>query len=172
MDCVFVRTRVAAFIDGELAPAEVEQFAVHIDRCTVCAELVVSIEAQRFMPLSTQEKSEMCGSPSFWSKMDASLCGELDQMTMQHGSVVRPWYRRSVGMPAPMVVAYAAAMLLAVAWGIQQQERALAAEGSVEHLGKQLEQERRMVNQPVPVQGATGSGRYKVVNYTPQSGTF
>ena len=58
MDCVFVRTRVAAFIDGELAPAEVEQFAVHIDRCKVCAELVVSIEAQRFMPMSTQEKSE------------------------------------------------------------------------------------------------------------------
>ena len=72
---------------------------------------------------------------------------------------VRAWYSRRVGMPAPMVMAYAAAMLLAVAWGMQQQERALAAEVSVEHLGQQLEAERRAVAQPVVPQQAQQKAR-------------
>ena len=171
MDCVVVSSRMAAFIDGELAPAEVEQFAVHIERCELCAQVLIKMEAQRFMPLSDAEKSAICDGPSFWSKMDVELCAGLDQMSVEC-VVVTPWHKRRVGMPAPMILAYAAAMLLAVAWGIQQQERAQLAEGSAEHLGKQLEQERRLANQPVPSQGTPDGGRYKAVKYVPQSGTF
>ena len=85
---------------------------------------------------------------------------------------VHAWYRRRVGMPAPMVMAYAAAMMLAVAWGMQQRERALSAEVSVEHLGQQLEAERRVVAQPLGPQPAQQNGKIKVVTYTPQRGTF
>ena len=85
---------------------------------------------------------------------------------------VRGWYSHRVGMPAPMVMAYAAAMVLAVAWGMQQRDRALAAEVSIEHLGQQLEAERRAVAQPVVPQQAQQSGKIKVVTYTPQRGTF
>ena len=45
MDCVFVGSRIAAFLDGELAPAEVEQFSIHIERCDPCAQIVVRLEA-------------------------------------------------------------------------------------------------------------------------------
>ena len=172
MDCVVVSSRIAAYIDGELAPAEEEQFTLHIERCDLCAQLLIRLEAQRFMPLTGQEKATICDSASFWSKMDSDLCSQLDEMAVERVVVSVPWYSRKVGMPAPMVVAYAAAMLLAVAWGMQQQERAQMAEGSVEHLGNQLEQERRLANQPAPSQKSSGNGRYKVVNYTPQSGTF
>jgi len=172
MDCAKVSTRIAAFLDGELAPAEVEQFSVHIERCTVCAQIVIQLEAQRFMPLSCREKSAICEKDGFWGEMDSKLCAQLDDMSMPAVVVAVPWYSRSVGLPAPMIVAYAAAMLLAVAWGMQQQERAQSAEVSVDHLGKQLEQERRLVNKPAPFQGVAGSGQYKVVNHTPQSGAF
>ena len=171
MDCVVVSNRMAAFIDGELAPAEVEQFTVHIERCDLCAQVLIRMEAQRFMPLTGVEKTAICESSDFWSKMDNELCSGLDQMSVEC-VVVTPWHKRSIGMPAPMVVAYAAAMLLAVAWGMQQQERAQVAEGSVEHLGKQLEEERRLANQPVPPQGTSNGNRYKAVKYVPQSGTF
>jgi len=76
-------------------------------------------------------------------------------------------------MPIPLVVAYAAAMLLAVAWGMQQRDRAQTAELSSEHLGQQLEQERRLAAQPstAPTKGTSGRA-YKVVTYTPERGTF
>ena len=114
MDCVVVSSRMAAFIDGELAPAEVEQFTVHIDRCDLCAQVLIRMEAQRFMPLTGAEKTAICESSDFWSKMDSELCSGLDQMSVEC-VVVTPWHKRSIGMPAPMVVAYAAAMLFAVA---------------------------------------------------------
>ena len=171
MDCVFVSTRMAAFLDGELAPAEVEQFTLHIERCDDCAQIVIQMEAQRFMPLTAHEKTAICGSSEFWADMDVCLSEELEQIGTK-GVNVTPWHRRQVGLPAPMVVMYAAAMLLAVAWGMQQQERAQLAEGSAEHLGKQLEQERRIVVQPASGDTSSGSSRYKVVNYVPQSGTF
>lgn len=171
MDCVVVQTRVAAFIDGELAPAEAEQFALHIERCGVCAQVVIQMEAQAFMPLTAREKEAVCGSPDFWSDMELGLCEELDAVAASCGTV-KPWYARQVGLPMPMVAMYAAAMLLAIAWGLQQQERAEMAEVSAEHLGKQLEEERRVVVQPPASEARPRKGTYKVVNYTPQSGTF
>ena len=70
-----------------------------------------------------------------------------------------------------ILLTLAAAMVLAVVWGLQQQERASTAELATEHLGQQLEQERRLAAQPAPIpeQGKTA---YKVVNYTPERGTF
>jgi hypothetical protein len=68
------------------------------------------------------------------------------------------------------VMAYAAAMLMAVAWGVQQRDRALVAEVASEHLGQELESERRLAAQPAAEQSREST--YKVVNYTPQRGTF
>ena len=114
----------------------------------------------------------MCSTEGFWDEMDAVLCVEMDECADGRGLRVRAWYSRRVGLPAPMVMAYAAAMVLAVVWGMQQRERALAAEVSVEHLGQQLEAERRAVVQPTVPQQAQPNGKIKVVTYTPQRGTF
>lgn len=172
MDCVVVSSRIAAFLDGELAPAEHQQFSLHIERCEICTQMVVQLEAQRFMPLSAEQKSSICGPPAFWNDMDSVLCAHMDQMVVEQTISLGPWYRRRVGLPTPMLVAYAAAMVLAVVWGLQQRERAMAAEVSVEHLGQQLEQERRLAAQPTAPQAPGGNGQYKVVTYTPQRGTF
>jgi hypothetical protein len=63
-----------------------------------------------------------------------------------------------------------AAMVAAVVWGLQQHDRAAAAELASEHLGQQLESERRLAAQPAPASGAGTT--YKVVTYTPERGTF
>ena len=172
MDCVTTHERVAAYLDGELAPAEAEQVAIHIEQCSTCANMVKSLQAQCFKPLSASEKEFVCARQDFWDDMDAVLCVQMDEMAGGRAVRVRGWYSHRVGMPAPMVMAYAAAMVLAVAWGMQQRERALAAEVSIEHLGQQLEAERRAVAQPVVPQQAQPSGKIKVVTYTPQRGTF
>ena len=171
MDCTTVSSRVAAFLDGEMEPGECERFVLHIEACDPCTRLVAKLEAQRFSPLSEGDKTEICGRAEFWCDMDSVLDTHMDQMVLAKTACLGPWYSRRVGLPIPMIAAYAAAMVLAVVWGLQQQERAAVAELATEHLGQQLEQERRLAAQPAPApeQGKTA---YKVVNYTPERGTF
>ena len=171
MDCSTVSSRVAAFLDGEMDASECERFVLHIEGCEPCTRLVAKLEAQRFAPLSDGEKEAICGRAEFWGDMDSVLDTHMDQMVLAKTACLGPWYSRRVGLPVPMIAAYAAAMVLAVVWGLQQQERASTAELATEHLGQQLEQERRLAAQPAPIpeQGKTA---YKVVNYTPERGTF
>ena len=173
MDCTVVSSRVAAFLDGELAPADSERFTLHIEACEPCTQIVIRLEAQRFLPLNSNEKASICSRVDFWVDMDSVLSTHMDQMVLAKTACLGPWHKRRVGMPIPLVVAYAAAMLLAVAWGMQQRDRAQTAELSSEHLGQQLEQERRLAAQPstAPTKGTSGRA-YKVVTYTPERGTF
>ena len=171
MDCTTVSSRVAAFLDGEMDAGECQRFVLHIEGCEPCTRLVAKLEAQRFAPLSDGEKKSIVGRTEFWCDMDSVLDTHMDQMVLAKTACLGPWYSRRVGLPVPMIAAYAAAMVLAVVWGLQQQERASSAELATEHLGQQLEQERRLAAQPAPIpeQGKTA---YKVVNYTPERGTF
>jgi hypothetical protein len=171
MDCMTVSTRVAAFLDGELAPSECEQIATHVDKCGACAEMLAALKGQCFDTLSADQKSSVCGETGFWGCMDDVLKAHMDQMVVAATEVRGPWYSQRVGVPMPMVMACAAATLMAVAWGVQQQDRAQSAEMAADHLGQQIEQERRLAAQPQT--NPSGSGvAYKVVNYTPQRGTF
>jgi hypothetical protein len=172
MDCTMVTSRVAAFIDGELAPGDCERFVLHIETCDPCTQIVIQLEAQRFVPLSADQRRSICGRGEFWGDMDSVLGTHLDQMVLAKTACLGPWHRRRVGMPLPMVLTYAAAILLAVSWGLQQRERAQLAELATEHLGQQLEQERRLAAQPSVTPTEPGTSTYKVVTYTPERGTF
>lgn len=169
MDCSSVTTRIAAFLDGQLGASECEQFVLHIEACSECAELVMKLECQQFVPLDTKTQEAICGRPEFWNDMDCVLDTHLDQMVLTKTACLGPWHSRRIAMPVPMIAAYAAAMVLAVAWGMQQQDRAVTAEVASEHLGQQLESERRLAAQPAP---PATSSTYKVVTYTPERGTF
>lgn len=169
MDCSSVTLRIAAFLDDQLGESETEQFAMHIDACGDCAELIVRLERQRFSPLSAEVQQSICGRQEFWGDMEVVLDAHLDQMVLTKTACLGPWHSRRVALPVPMIAAYAAAMVLAVAWGVQQQDRAATAEMASEHLGQQLETERRLAAHPVP---PAASSTYKVVTYTPERGTF
>jgi len=172
MDCAVVSSRVAGFLDGELAAADHQRIALHLELCDGCTQIVIQMEAQRFVPLDEKEKASICGRDGFWTDMDSVLMTHMDQMVLTKTACLGPWHMRRVGMPVPMLVAYAAAMLMAVAWGLQQHDRAQVAELASEHLGQQLEQERRLAAQPTTPSQGQGNGTYKVVTYTPERGTF
>ena len=171
MDCTSVTTRVAAFLDGELGPAEAEQFAAHLEGCSACMRIVIRLERQEFTPLDESAREAICSRDGFWGDMESVLDTHLDQMVLAKTAPSGPWFARRLALPVPMVAAYAAALVLAVVWGVQQQERATSAEMASDHLGQQLESERRLAAQPtVPTTPATET--YKAVNYTPERGTF
>ena len=171
MECMTVKNRVAAFLDGELAPAECEQVTTHLAKCSCCAELVSALQGQCFERFSVVQKADICGEKDFCGCMDGVLSAHMDQMVVTATTVRGPWYSHKVGVPVPMMAAYAAAMLFAVAWGLQQLDRAESAEMAADHLGQQIEQERRLAAQPQTMP-SEGSSAYKVVTYTPQRGTF
>ena len=172
MDCTMVTSRVAAFVDGELAPGDCERFVLHIETCDPCTQIVIQLEAQRFEPLSADQRRSMCARGAFWGDMESVLGTHLDQMVLTKTACLGPWHSRRVGLPIPAIVACAAAVLLAVSWGMQQRERAQLAELATEHLGQQLEQERRLAAQPKLSPVMPGASSYKVVTYTPERGTF
>ena len=169
MDCTKVTSRVAAFLDRELSPSEHARFEAHIEGCVDCSRLVLNLEQQRFSPLCSDERESICGREGFWGDMDSVLGAHMDQMVLDQTACLGPWHSRRVGLTVPMIAAYAAAMVLAVVWGVQQRDRAVTAEMASEHLGQQLESERRLAAQPKTESAAPA---YKVVTYTPERGTF
>lgn len=170
MDCTAVSERVAAYLDGQLGEAQGDLVDAHLAICVECAGLLAALAEQRFLPLSAEEKGRLCGGDGFWSQMDSVLCAEMEVMGgVSDGRTA--WHLRQVGLPMPMVLAYAAAMLLAVAWGLQMSEKADQAEETVQRLGERLEAEEGLAPAPRPTQGA-GSGDFQVVRHTPQRATF
>jgi hypothetical protein len=74
-----------------------------------------------------------------------------------------------LGVPTSVAMAYAAALMLAVAWGYQHMARADEAEATAKELQTQLEQERRLAAEP---RSTPGLPAYRPVAYTPQRATF
>ena len=166
MNCGQVTERLAAFLDGQLAPAEAEILAGHLHGCTPCHQVCDAMMAQDFAPMTADEMDAGCSAPGFWDAMDSALEAELDGLaprSVPGGRGVR------VGLPVSVALAYAAAFLLAVAWGYQHMERADSAEAAAQRLQEQLEQERRLAADPPATPGVPA---YRPVVYTPQRSTF
>jgi anti-sigma factor RsiW len=166
MNCGQVTERMAAYLDGQLAPAEAEQLSEHLHGCTPCHQICDAMMGQDFAPMSAAEKDEGCGAEGFWDAMDTALDSELAALTPM--STSRGQGAR-IGLPMTVALAYAAALLLAVTWGYQHMERADSAEETAQGLQQQLEQERRLAADP---QAVPGVPEYRPVVYTPQRSTF
>jgi hypothetical protein len=167
MNCAEITDRIAAYLDGQLCPAESEQVSEHLNGCTPCHQLCDCMMAQDFAPLSQEEKDAMCGA-GFWGPMDTALDKELANLE-RSGTDGAGWSKGRVGLPMTVAVAYAAALLLAMAWGYRHMERADDAETTAKDLKIQLDQERRIAAEPrvspeVPA--------YRPVSYTPRRATF
>jgi anti-sigma factor RsiW len=165
MNCPEITERLAAFLDGQLAPAEAEQVGEHLSGCTPCHQLCDAMMGQDFAPMSAQERDAGCAGEGFWDAMDGVLDKELSAMAP--AAAGRTPAR--LGVPMSVAMAYAAALLLAVAWGYQHMARADEAEATAKELQTQLEQERRLAAEP---RSTPGLPAYQPVAYTPQRATF
>ena len=167
MNCGQVTERLAAYLDGQLAPADAEHLAEHLHGCTPCHQICDAMMTQDFAPLSAEEMEAGCSADGFWDAMDTALESELSGLSAQGARSGMGGAR--MGLPVTVAVAYAAAFLLAVAWGYQHMERADSAEAAAQLLQEQLEQERRLAADPPAVPGVPA---YRPVVYTPQRSTF
>lgn len=168
MNCAEVTERLAAYLDGQLAPAEAEQVGEHLYTCTPCHQICDAMMGQDFSPMSAEEMDAGCAASGFWDAMDEALEADLATLEKEAGAVSR-WQGARFGVPLTVAMAYAAALLLAVAWGYRHMERADSAEAAAVNLQQQLEQERRLAAEPQTVPGVPA---YRPVVYTPQRATF
>jgi len=168
MNCAEVTERLAAYLDGQLAPADAEHVGEHLYGCTPCHQLCDAMMGQNFAPMSQEEMDAGCGTEGFWDSMDTALETELASLapSNQHSA---GWRKARLGVPLTVALAYAAALLLAVVWGYQHMERARAAEATALQLQQQLEQERRLAAEPQAIPRVPA---YRPVVYTPQRATF
>jgi len=170
MNCTDVTERIAAHLDGQLSPGESELVGLHLDGCPDCHALTEALMAQDFDPLSQEEKDQGCSADGFWDSMDVALKRELEGIGPVDAAPGR-WRGRRVGLPVSVVLAYAAAMLLAVVWGLQNMDRADSAEVAVKELERQLEQEARLAAEP-QVRPTYRTVGYDSQVYTPKRSTF
>jgi anti-sigma factor RsiW len=174
MDCKTVADRLAAWLDGELAPAERQWLEQHVERCPACAERAAALaEQQEHLAALAPTPGALQHPERFWAPMDQRLEGELQAMQSRadrralHPAPLPLWRRQhAVGLPA--ICAYAAALLLLVAFGARQSAALSAAQAQVQRLESDLQRADRLIAQPPPAEPAL----YRTVSYTPERGHF
>lgn len=169
MDCQTVRDLSIAFLEGELSTGQTDQVAEHIEMCERCAARLAQLDEQgpdlSALPPSLDPR---LGQPGFWDRMEAAVAAEADEVLAPPPPPV-PFWRRPLRVSPLGLLAYAAALVLAVGWGWLQQQDAALATAQAEAMREALQQERRLAAQPpTPVRVE----QYRPVSYTPRRGTF
>ena len=135
IQCIDVQLCAAAWLDGQLSPAESEFLEEHLSQCPSCEELLNRMSEQPLSPPTLQ----VVQNDAYWRKMDEALAAELSKA--QEGSNDHGVSWKSVGM-------YVAAILLIFLWGLHHQQRASTLEQMVEQQQRTLEHLERLATQP------------------------
>lgn len=114
MRCRHVHERLVAYQDRELAPAEHTRVQEHLDGCEACAQL-----EQRLRQVTPKAFLDLEPSASQWAALDERLDQEWDRVERSPRLRTSAWHWvwEEARLPPGAVVAYAAMLFLAVAWG-------------------------------------------------------
>lgn len=151
MHCDAVVDRLAALLDEELAPGEVELVGRHIETCPDCAGLMDRMAAQRF----SQPELVVLERPDFWGPMDAALdraWADHEAPALQAAPAPPPWYRRELRLPAGVALLYAAGMLLALGLAGALWQEASDAHAQVAELQGVVDDQSALASTPLPVE--------------------
>jgi anti-sigma factor RsiW len=132
--CSDVQLCAAAWLDGQLSPAESEFMEEHISQCTHCEELLAQMAEQDLEP----PKLRLIQDDAYWREMDETLAAELLQA--QRNS------RRKSSWKG--LIFYAAALLLTVLWGVHHRQRVASLEQVIENQQRTIDHFERMSAQP------------------------
>ena len=109
IQCRDVQLCAAAWLDGQLSPAESEFLEEHLAQCSSCEQLLNRMSEQRLSPPTLQ----VVQNDMYWRKMDEALAQELNNAQRNNEREVS-WKSRGI---------YAAALLLVFFWGLHHLDR-------------------------------------------------
>lgn len=168
MDCNAIADRVAAYLDDELSRSEREVFEEHLESCEQCQQVVERVAA---VDLSPPPPLPAVGAPGFWDRMDRALEVELSRpATTEQPRPVgsRRLWSWELRVSAPVVLAYAAFLLLAIGWSFANLKRAQTAENALIDMEEMVQREQR--RNPQPAQAVVPASEVRVASST--RGTF
>jgi anti-sigma factor RsiW len=179
MDCKTVHDRLAAWLDGELAPADQRWLEQHLERCMGCSQQAADLAEQQEMleqlpPPSLPRLHEA----SFWAPMQAKLAPALDEL--QRRPLPKPikpsFWRRELAITPVAITIYGALMAALLLWSLRLNVQLDAADVQIQDLTQQVERSERLDAAPLPLpaepEPAYANDSFRPVNYTPERGHF
>ena len=136
--CVDVQVSAAAWLDGQLSPAEAEFMEEHLQNCSKCEGFIATLAEQDF----EAPDIKIAQDDHFWQDMDQILEDEFVLVEKERSNL--PW---------PMLALYAATLLLSLLWGLQHRQRAVHLEKIVENQQHSLEYWEKLSQQNVQKEG-------------------
>lgn len=186
MDCLTAQDHLAAWLDDELSPSARTLLARHLASCPGCSALCDALADQE---LSPPDLDLGTGAPDFWAPLDRALDQTWSELPLRAASGASPagpaspgasgedlpWYRRSVRLPLPAVVAWAAAGLLMAGWMLADAPAHLEA-GAAQPSSVASAEADATPSTPSSLRAHTAAAlpasSWSVATYTPHRGTF
>jgi anti-sigma factor RsiW len=132
--CSDVHLCAAAWLDGQLSPAESEFMEEHLASCAECTELIAKMNEQLLEP----PKLRLIQDDNYWREMDEVLAQELEEAEKKSLRSI-PW---------KVLALYAAVLMLSILWGTHHRQRAITLQQLVERQQRTLEHLERISAQP------------------------
>lgn len=175
MDCDTLQELLVPFLEGELSPSEQELAEDHLTACARCSDLASRISSQDAALASLPpEPDPRLSDAAFWGPMTAAVDAAWDARAQApDGPAAAPEPpRRELRVTPVGLTAYAAALLLALAWGWSNHRDAERATAEADAL--RAEQSTAVPSAPARVEAlpSRSSQPYQPVRYTPRRGTF
>ncbi|MBO86880.1 MAG: hypothetical protein CL927_16145 [Deltaproteobacteria bacterium] len=173
MECKTVRSLLVPYLEGELAPAQMEWIAAHQQSCPACSAVEAKLRAQGDLlaALPPPPMPERLSS-GLWQSMDAHFTEELARLETETHSASTPAIEASssahIRLTRRSLTLYATILGLALAFGLWRHDAASTAEARVQALRIKLERAERLRASPSAMPSAIGN--YKAAAYAPGRG--
>lgn len=115
MSCRRIRHQLVAFLDGELAPADLEHVEEHLETCAACQAHLERLDATT--PLAPVVQLDPNARHAMHQRLDAALAraaAEAPAPRPPASRSLRDLFTAEIAIPRGLVVLYAAALLIAV----------------------------------------------------------
>lgn len=176
MDCLTAQDHLAAWLDDELSPSARTLLARHLADCAGCSALCDALAGQQLAPPGLDRDT---AAPGFWDPLDQALDQTWAAVPLaaaaRASEAPPPWYRRSVRLPLPAVLAYAALGLLMAGWMLADAPAHLEVDSAG---GDTLASVEAAASPSTPsalrphTATALPASSWSVATYTPHRGTF
>ncbi len=173
MDCRIARDRVASWLEGELSAADAELLEDHLEHCESCRVLAERLSQQEaVLRLVKPPPFDRLEGHDFWDRMDSAMDQAMERRQAEDRRAARLW-RRSLGarvaVPVPFAALVVLSLVVALAWGIGQQQELGQAQDEAAQAGMALEREQRLSAAPTQ---AVRAGSFRTSMRTPVRGSL
>lgn len=142
LSCETVQHRAIAWLEEQLAPAELEQIGMHVEHCEACAAYVAKLDAIDLRPPRVHHVHPS-RKQNFWDDMDAHLRSE---MTVSYQTKSPQSHRRSG--TSTLLYFCAASLILSLIWGATQHQRVNELHTQIQMQQREIERMERMFATP------------------------